>query len=42
MYRWQATSNPQHMLPGSAARACGTIPFARRDEQSKPAHRRRT
>jgi hypothetical protein len=37
MFRWHATSNPQHMLPGSAACALGTISYVRRDEQtSKP------
>lgn len=40
MYRWRVTSNPQHMLPGSAACALGTI-FSVRDEQTKPRHRRR-
>lgn len=40
MYRWHAKSNPQHMLPGSAACALGTISFVRRDEQTtKPAPR---
>lgn len=37
MNRWYATSNPQHMLPGSATCALGTIFSVRRDEQtSKP------
>jgi hypothetical protein len=36
MYRWHATSNPQHALLGSAVRVLGTS-FVRRDEQiSKP------
>lgn len=40
MYRWRVTSNPQHMLPGSAACTLGTI-FSVRDEQTKPRHWRR-
>lgn len=40
MNRWYAPRNPQHMLPGSAACALGTISFDRRDEQtSKPVSR---
>jgi hypothetical protein len=40
MYRWHSLTNPQHMLPGSASYALGTI-FSVRDEQTKPRHRRR-
>lgn len=40
MYRWHATSNPQHLLPGSTACVLGTISFVR-DEQPKPRTRRR-
>ncbi len=33
MFRWHAMSNPQRMLPGSAACALGTISV--RDEQTR-------
>jgi hypothetical protein len=41
MYRWHATSNPQHTLPGSAACALGTINFVRDEQSRKPGTRRR-
>lgn len=40
MSRWHATSNPQHMLPGLAACASGTISYVRRDEQTSKPDRR--
>lgn len=36
MNRWYAETNPQHMLPGSAARAIGTT-FRVSQRDSKPA-----
>lgn len=39
MNRWYAETNPQHMLPGSAARAFGTTRRVSDEQTSKPAHR---
>lgn len=36
MNRWYADTNPQHMLPGSAACALGTTSFVRDEQISKP------